>query len=112
MKLQTPELHFTEPVRITAAFNREGSSVMVQVQAVGDQERVCGRCLEAYREPYDDRFTLGYSVKNQFVLDITDDIRQEILLSYPMTFLCRKDCQGLCPKCGKNLNEGPCSCSG
>ena len=25
--------------------------------------------------------------------------------------LCRDDCRGLCPKCGKNLNEGPCGCT-
>ena len=25
-------------------------------------------------------------------------------------FLCREDCKGLCPKCGKDLNDGPCKC--
>ena len=27
-----------------------------------------------------------------------------------MKVLCREDCKGLCPKCGRNLNEGPCGC--
>ena len=28
----------------------------------------------------------------------------------PSKFLCDDDCKGLCPKCGANLNEGPCEC--
>lgn len=42
--------------------------------------------------------------------DLTDDIRENLLLLVPMRIKCRKDCRGLCPSCGANLNEGPCSC--
>lgn len=45
------------------------------------------------------------------VIDITEDVRQVILLSVPLKLLCRDDCKGLCPHCGKDLNEGQCSCS-
>lgn len=31
-------------------------------------------------------------------------------LELPQRYLCREDCRGLCPTCGKNLNEGPCGC--
>ena len=34
----------------------------------------------------------------------------ELLLDMEMAVLCREDCKGLCPKCGKDLNEGPCGC--
>ena len=34
----------------------------------------------------------------------------ELLLDMEMTVLCREDCKGLCPKCGKNLNDGDCGC--
>lgn len=37
-------------------------------------------------------------------------ICEDISLSLPYRFLCREDCKGLCPKCGKNLNLGPCGC--
>ncbi|MBP1582465.1 MAG: DUF177 domain-containing protein [Victivallales bacterium] len=43
-------------------------------------------------------------------LDLTDDVREDILLSLPLKFLCQEDCRGLCPHCGQNLNEGTCSC--
>lgn len=45
------------------------------------------------------------------VVDITEDVRQTILLSVPLKILCREDCKGLCPICGRNLNEGRCGCT-
>ena len=110
MKLNTPELTFTTPPVVTAAFQKERDALMVQVEAMGNVELTCGRCLELCRQPYDERFHLGYEVKDQLFVDVTDDIRQEILLSYPVLFICKEECLGLCPGCGKNLNEGPCNC--
>ncbi len=46
----------------------------------------------------------------ELVLD--DMVREELLLATPDYVLCREDCAGLCPKCGNDLNEGPCSCEG
>lgn len=42
--------------------------------------------------------------------DISRAIIAEVTLSLPMKPLCRPDCKGICPVCGKNLNEGDCSC--
>ncbi|MGQ9492373.1 MAG: YceD family protein [Anaerolineae bacterium] len=44
------------------------------------------------------------------ILDLTEVVRQNLLLGVPMAPLCRPQCRGLCPQCGKNLNEGPCGC--
>lgn len=44
------------------------------------------------------------------VVDFSEAIRQNLALSLPMKFVCRESCKGLCPNCGKNLNEGDCSC--
>ena len=53
----------------------------------------------------DDRIEVqGYS------LDLDDLIMNDILLELPTKLLCRDDCMGLCPECGKNLNDGTCSC--
>ena len=43
-------------------------------------------------------------------LDLTEHVRQEILLAAPAKFLCNEDCEGLCAQCGANLNDGPCGC--
>jgi uncharacterized protein len=44
-------------------------------------------------------------------IDLDKDIRDYAILAVPMKKLCSVDCKGLCPKCGNNLNEGPCNCS-
>lgn len=109
--LQIPNgLRFTAPIEVSAHFQKERDMVWVKVSAAGNLELTCDRCLETVAKDYDSQFDFNYSVKDQFVLDITDDIRQEILLSYPVKFLCRENCEGLCSTCGKNLNLGLCSC--
>ena len=42
--------------------------------------------------------------------DLTASVVETLNLHIPMRLLCREDCKGLCPQCGKNLNEGPCLC--
>ena len=37
--------------------------------------------------------------------------REQLLLALPLKVTCREDCKGLCPQCGKNLNQERCSCS-
>lgn len=42
--------------------------------------------------------------------DLTDDIRETLLLSMPIRLKCKEDCKGLCCSCGANLNREKCSC--
>ena len=42
--------------------------------------------------------------------DLDDIIRTIFVLNMDSKLLCKEDCAGLCCKCGKNLNEGPCNC--
>lgn len=43
-------------------------------------------------------------------LDLAPMLREHIILAAPMQPLCRENCAGLCARCGKDLNEGPCQC--
>lgn len=43
-------------------------------------------------------------------IDVTEILETCFILDTDTKFLCREDCKGLCPDCGKNLNEGSCSC--
>jgi uncharacterized protein len=45
------------------------------------------------------------------VVDLSDPIRDEILLAVPMRAVCRPDCAGICPTCGRNRNVTPCDCA-
>ena len=44
------------------------------------------------------------------LLDLRPLVRDAVLLELPIAPLCREDCAGLCPTCGADLNDGPCSC--
>lgn len=43
-------------------------------------------------------------------LDLSQAVREELLLATPQYVECRPDCRGLCPRCGADLNAGPCGC--
>ena len=88
----------------------------------------CDRCSSEFRTVITSSYRIIYlfshksdndeSERNEFVfvhpetdkIDLSQDIRDYALLALPMKKLCSEDCKGLCPKCGKNLNEGPCDC--
>jgi uncharacterized protein len=42
---------------------------------------------------------------------LEDALREQVLLAVPLKAICREDCKGLCPHCGKNLNLERCSCA-
>ncbi len=42
--------------------------------------------------------------------DLEDIVRTVFVLNLDSKLLCKEDCKGLCCRCGKNLNDGPCSC--
>ena len=52
---------------------------------------------------------IGYYQGNGLLLE--DVLREQVLLALPLKVTCREDCKGLCPQCGKNLNQEQCSCS-
>jgi len=51
---------------------------------------------------------IGYYEGEGLLLD--DVLREQVLLALPLKVTCRADCKGLCPHCGKNLNQEQCSC--
>ena len=65
----------------------------------GDAEEVELTAEELDVVPYD-----GEAV------ELEDTLREQLLLAFPIAPLCREACKGLCARCGKDLNEGPCEC--
>lgn len=57
--------------------------------------------------PEDD---LAFTINQAHELDLSEAVRQHLLLELPMSTVCRESCAGLCPRCGANLNQGPCDC--
>jgi uncharacterized protein len=53
---------------------------------------------------------LDFSCYHNEEIDLAQIIAEEVILALPMGFHCREDCQGLCPRCGADLNEEKCRC--
>ena len=90
-------------------------------------ELVCDRCGEDFNKVIKSEYKMVYLLRgveeeNESVdvvylkadsdkINIKDDVGEYALLAIPMKKLCTEDCKGLCYRCGKNLNEGPCECN-
>lgn len=53
---------------------------------------------------------LAFTIDGNHELDLSEIVRQSLLLALPMHALCAEACRGLCPDCGANLNQGLCTC--
>lgn len=53
---------------------------------------------------------VNFSVYHGRQIDLEEIIKEHVVLEQPMQTLCTPNCQGLCPKCAQNLNDGPCKC--
>ena len=81
----------------------------VDMAVTGD----CGRCLAPIERNFSVNVTLFYDEvgPRQEELDISDELRTELLLALPVNILCNEECAGLCPICGGDLNKELCCCS-
>ncbi len=52
----------------------------------------------------------SFTIDEDHVIDLTEAIRQYAEIKIPMKPLCRDNCAGICPSCGRNLNDGACDC--
>lgn len=73
---------------------------------------VCSRCATAFDLEVADRDIITATPLAELpeFVDLTPELREAIILALPGYPVCRDDCRGLCPRCGANLNEGPCGC--
>lgn len=68
------------------------------------------RILTEESEETDDVQEQIILLADDFLLELEPQIKEAIIFSLPMKSLCTKDCKGICPECGQNLNEKVCSC--
>jgi uncharacterized protein len=107
-KVLTPPNKITK-VSITLSFSVATNEIVVRGKVEGEREITCARCLRAAKQPFGEEFTETYSIKTE-IIDIMLVVKQTLALTEDIRYLCAPDCKGLCPQCGKNLNEGACGC--
>lgn len=97
--------------------------ILVTGSVTAEIEAECARCLK----PVSDAISVelcelfvapGHEVPDEedayevegLDIDLESMLRDAIALALPLRPVCRDDCKGLCGRCGKELDEGPCSC--
>lgn len=109
LDMERDDIKAREPFEVEAMINKAGTELVVNVAIRCPLQLTCARCLAEFSMTLTPRGVLSYAMANRQVVDITEDVRQEIMLAYPMTPMCTPDCKGLCQSCGQNLNQGTCS---
>jgi uncharacterized protein len=120
------------PVRGVFEVEKTGEKVTVRGSVTAAARLECVRCLTEFDLPlqvplevFAERAGSGRQRDEEALerddymkfhdgrrLDLCASARELLLLELPMGPHCREDCRGLCPKCGADLNAGPCGCPG
>lgn len=115
-----------EPVVLHLEVQQAGADVVVRGDVRGQAELTCRRCLDPVLYEVNEELIFVYRAgvapveaeaeevyplpEKSGVLDLTQAVREHVLLSVPEYVNCDETCRGFCPRCGTNLNETPCEC--
>jgi uncharacterized protein len=120
------ELELLEPVRVEGRLQATGDSEYFWRGRLHGRVRLeCRRCLTELDRPVDAEVDVLFSADPETSdtpdvyplpttatqIDLAPVIREELALAVPAYALCRDECAGLCPRCGADLNAGPCGCT-
>ena len=113
---------FTAPVIAEGEVTDHAGALAVTGRLTGMMECVCARCLKTFErglnldinaylaEELQDEDSEDIYLIEDNSADMDEIALTTLVLNMEQRFFCREDCKGLCPKCGKDLNEGPCGC--
>ena len=106
----------------------EESLLSVEISISAEIISECARCLKPVNLEISDKLMYLYYLQgaeafddfNDYmpveveyfgrVIDVMPQIEESVFTLLPTKVLCKEDCKGICPNCGKDLNEGSCSC--
>jgi uncharacterized protein len=125
------DLQIVGPINGSVRMRRVNQGLLVDGWVDLILEQTCSRCVKQFEQPmhvsFEERFYPTFDVitgmplppieeeevfpiNEHHEIDLTEAIRQNVLLAIPMVTLCNPDCAGLCSQCGHDLNLGPCQC--
>ena len=100
------------PIRYELTVERAGPELVVRGQIEAPLRLRCSRCAQFFSTTARvSSFLHAYEwAENPEILDVSADVREDVLLEIPGFPLCHDGCKGLCAQCGQDLNEGRCGC--
>ncbi len=117
------DVDFTEPITVTGNVKNMAGYMVLSADVKVTYHTMCARCAEPVSSTLEISFEKDiassgdvsadnddYIIIEDKKVDLLPSVEEEIMLEMPSRTLCKEDCLGLCQKCGKNLNEGDCSC--
>lgn len=121
------ELTLIEPLRVEGTARSVGEGALVRGQIRTKLSIPCRRCLVSMETDIDETVDLLFEPLDPEeeeelegevyplpgrgdVLDLTEPLREQLLLVAPRFVVCTEECRGLCPQCGANRNETTCEC--
>ena len=128
LDLEGSELRCTSVIQVDLTLTKNEPIYSIKGSLSGSVRLLCARCLTEFEIELNAPLERIVHRKNKLALaegtsdeitfiapeaitvDLSAEVREALLLALPIKPLCSEGCLGLCPSCGKNLNEGKCTC--
>jgi len=124
------KIELTEPLfgkyNSNVVLNKFDDQIILEASTTAGANFICDRCgieftqsvISKYKMIYllrsiedaEEEINITYLSPDAHIIDLSNEVRDYMILSIPMKRLCKEDCKGLCVKCGSNLNEKQCEC--
>lgn len=125
LSLNYEEAEFVKPLSCAIRLVRQGDdNIYVTADIETEISVECRRCITPFAVDITTKLELLFSIGSESseeseaderyydgeTLDISEDVRQMLVLEIPAWSLCSETCEGLCLQCGAELNSDACSC--
>ena len=124
------KIDLTEPLfgkyNVNVVLNKFDDQIILEASTTAGANLICDRCgtefkktiISKYKMIYllrsiedaEEEINITYLSPDTHIIDLSNTVRDYMILSIPMKRLCKEDCKGLCVKCGSDLNEKQCEC--
>lgn len=114
-------LKFSKPVVVEGSLTNLDNILIFEGNVSGTIKSDCDRCLKQLEYNFNyiisEKFSTQMIVDDEEInlfqgnkIDLTEIVRNNIILNLPIQYLCKDNCEGLCQKCGTDKNENDCDC--
>lgn len=118
---------YPEKSVVHAIVDKFGNDYRIKVHLDTTANFICDTCLDSFNQDialdYEQIYQIGQGdlassddvqvlPADTTEIDISDLLTEMVFINHPIKMLCKKECKGLCPVCGTNLNKETCTCTG
>ncbi len=111
LQVDDDNVHFQHNVQFDLQAQIQGNALLVTGRLWTLATLRCGRCLRPFEQQVEvDQFVVHHELTGEEFVDLTPQMREDIILELPQRALCSDRCRGLCPYCGVDRNREDCQC--